>query len=151
MGSSYTKEQEQHARELSRLVQQNCKRQVSDKEILELLSEIDQSCAWYPLHGSLKLEVWQRIGKELQSEPRASITCLLTWKVIYEALSVFHGNDNLVLKGAAEEKLSSPQFVLAPPRCFYSAASTGPPCCCFFSIASTKFRSFTVCSCRGKN
>uniref|UniRef100_A0ABM5GDA5 Gag polyprotein n=1 Tax=Pogona vitticeps TaxID=103695 RepID=A0ABM5GDA5_9SAUR len=122
MGSSYTKEQEQHALELSRLVQQNCKRQVSDKEILELLSEIDQSCAWYPLHGSLKLEVWQRIGKELQSEPRASITCLLTWKVIYEALSVFHGNDNLVLKEAAEENLSSPQFVLAPP-----AASTALP------------------------
>ncbi|XP_078240199.1 endogenous retrovirus group K member 7 Gag polyprotein-like [Pogona vitticeps] len=96
MGSSCTKEQQQHAEELIKLVQQNGGRQVSGKELMALLQELDESCPWYPLHGSLKLEVWERIGKELQAEPRAPITCLLTWKVIYEALSVFHGKKKRV-------------------------------------------------------
>ncbi|KAG8139505.1 hypothetical protein E2320_002333 [Naja naja] len=89
MGSwSSLEEQRKHVDELGYLLKQN-HNEVSQRSLIWLVQEIAAQCLWYPEKGSLKLADWEKIGRTLHTEPRASVEVLQVWHLCRYAIEKF--------------------------------------------------------------
>ncbi|KAG8147284.1 hypothetical protein E2320_011875 [Naja naja] len=111
MGSSFSEEQRKHVDELGYLLKKN-HNEVSQRSLIPLVQEIAAQCLWYPEKGSLKLADWEKIGRTLHTEPRASVGVLHVWHLCQHAIEKF---------GTAAISLLTP-----PPPC-YTAPIVCPP------------------------
>ncbi|KAG8122735.1 hypothetical protein E2320_018610, partial [Naja naja] len=86
--------------------------EVSQRSLIRLVQEISAQCLWYPEKGSLKLADWEKMGRTLHTEPRASVEVLQVWHLGRHAIEKF---------GTAAISLLTP-----PPPC-YTAPMVYPP------------------------
>ncbi|KAG8128301.1 hypothetical protein E2320_015148, partial [Naja naja] len=88
MRSLLSQEQRKHVDELGYLLKQN-HNEVSHASLIWLVQEIASQCLWYPEKGSLKLADWEKIGRTLHTEPRASVEVLHVWHLCKHAIEKF--------------------------------------------------------------
>ncbi|KAG8130543.1 hypothetical protein E2320_017109 [Naja naja] len=111
MGSSLSEEQRKHVDELGYLLKKN-HNEVSQRSLIWLIQEIAAQCLWYPEKGSLKLADWEKIGRTLHTEPRASVEVLHVWHLCRHAIQKF---DTTAIS------------LLTPPPPYYTAPIVCPP------------------------
>ncbi|KAG8129740.1 hypothetical protein E2320_016397, partial [Naja naja] len=120
MGSSLSEEQRKHVDELGYLLKRN-HNEVSQHSLMRLVQEIAAQCLWYPEKGSLKLADWEKIGRTLHTEPRASVEVLHVWHLCQHVIEKF---------GTAAISLLMP-----PPPCY-----TAPIVC---PLSSSEYMTIT--------
>ena len=109
MGNSESKERELF---IGVILQLLSKRGIKIKKskIHSFFSFVQEQCPWFPEEGTVNLDTWERVGKQLKTylaergSEKVPTDAFSLWNIIRDALDPALGSEKVHLKEESEEK-----------------------------------------------